>query len=300
MTMRREIVGVIVCSVAIAFLQPLGRDLAAEPAKANLKLLTWNIQMLPTALAFASADLQKGQALRAPWIIEYLNQRDYDIVVLQEVIDRKITSQLKAGLKEQYPYLVGPDSKMGIAGATGGILFASRIPLKYVAHIVYKNISGVDKLAEKGCVLVEAERDGVRFQVAGTHLQAGDDAMRDKEFVEIREGIVLPYRTEGVPQLLVGDMNVAATEKEFPELLLATEMRGFPLDDQAPFTVDGENSWNRPGKHGKHIDHVLLNPRGTGTTVLRQTVQRARRQHEGKTIDYADHYGVIAEVLLKK
>jgi endonuclease/exonuclease/phosphatase family metal-dependent hydrolase len=179
-------------------------------------------------------------------------------------------------------------------------LFASRIPLRYVAHVVYENSTGVDTLAEKGCLLVEGERDGVRFQIAGTHLQAGDDETRDKQFVEIRDRVILPHRQQGVPQILAGDMNVATTEDAFGALVEASEMSDFPLDDPHPFTVDGNNSWNRPDKRPKHIDHVLLNPRGTGTTIVRQTIQRARREHQGRIIDYADHYGVVAEVLIAK
>ncbi|MGD9724030.1 MAG: endonuclease/exonuclease/phosphatase family protein [Pirellulales bacterium] len=273
---------------------------ASSPPRANLKVLTWNIQMLPTALAFASDKLQKGQALRAPWIVEYLNERDYDIVVLQEVIDPPIAAQLKSGLKATYPHLVAADAKLGVAGCSGGILIASRLPLKYVTHCVYKNCTGVDKLAEKGCLLVEGARDGVTFQIAGTHLQAGDDATRDKQFAEIRDSVVVPHRREGVPLLLLGDMNVDVKEREFPLLLELTGTRNFPLDDPQPFTVDGHNSWNEPTKRSKHIDHVLVDPRGTGSTLLRQTVQRARREHEGKTIDYADHYGVIAELIICK
>lgn len=104
---------------------------AAEPtgAKANLRILTWNIQMLPTAFDRFSESLQREQKLRAPWIIEYLNGQDYDIVVLQEVIDPAITESLKQGIKERYPYIVAPESKMRIAGASSGILFASKIPL---------------------------------------------------------------------------------------------------------------------------------------------------------------------------
>jgi endonuclease/exonuclease/phosphatase family metal-dependent hydrolase len=286
---------VIVAGVACA-----SRVRAAEPAAAhNLKLLTWNIQMLPTALAFASEKLQKGQALRAPWIIEYLNAQDYDVVVLQEVIDHAITAKLKAGLQSRYPCIVAVDAKNGAAACSGGILFASRLPLKYVDHIVYEHLTGVDRLAEKGCVLVAGEVDGVRFQIAGTHLQAGDDEARDLEFAEIRNGIIAKHRQPGMPQILVGDMNVATTEPSYRLLLDATEMTDGPLDDPDPFTVDGKNSWNSPGKRGKHIDHVLINPRGTASRIVRQTVQRARREHEGKTVDYADHYGVIAEILLK-
>jgi phospholipase C len=262
-----------------------------------LKILTWNVQMLPTFPAVEP--LQKGQALRAPWIVEFLNTQDYDIVVMQEVIDKKMTELLKAGLKEKYPYQVAVDAKRGISGCSGGLLFVGKIPLKYVDHNVYKNISGVDAMAEKGCVLVEAEHNGVRFRIAGTHLQAGDEVAREKEIPEIAE-LLAPHQVDGVPQILLGDMNIAADEDLFGKLLETTEMKNFPLGDPEPFTTDGKNSWNRPNKRGKHIDHVLLNPRGTSTTIARQTVQRARREHEGKTIDLADHYGVVAEILFKK
>ncbi len=264
---------------------------------AMLKIVTWNIQMLPTFPAVEP--LQKGQAMRAPWIVEFLNAQDYDVVVMQEVIDKKMTELLKAGLKEKYPYQVSVEAKRGLAGCSGGILFVGKIPLKYVAHNVYKNISGVDAMAEKGCVLVEAEHNGVRFQIAGTHLQAGDDEAREKEIPEIAE-LLAPHQTQGVPQILLGDMNLSPDEAVYTKLLETTEMTSFPLDDPEPTTTSPNNSWRKPGKRGRHIDHVLLNPRGTGTTIARQTVQRARREHEGKMIDLADHYGVVAEILFKK
>lgn len=273
-------------------------DQAPAKGPTNLKVLTWNIQMLPT---FPPVEpLNKGQAMRAPWIVEFLNQQDYDVVCLQEVIDKKMTQLLKDGLKESYPHQVSVDSKRGVTGCVGGILFVSRIPLKYVDHIVYKNVSGVDAMAEKGCVLVEGERDGVRFQLAGTHLQAGDPKAREAEVPEIEEGILAKHRAEGVPVILLGDMNIGAGEPAFEMLLKTTRMTAFPLNDPRPFTTDGENSWNRSNKNPRHIDHVLLDSQGSSTTIERQTIQRARRQHEGKTIDLADHYGVAAEIQLAK
>jgi endonuclease/exonuclease/phosphatase family metal-dependent hydrolase len=269
----------------------------ATGATRRCKILTWNIQMLPTFPDVAK--LRKKQELRAPWIIDYLNAQDYDVVVLQEVIDKKMTALLKEGLKSQYPHVVSADGTLGFTGCSGGILFAAKIPLKYVAHIAYKNITGVDRMAEKGCVLVEAQLDGVRFQIAGTHLQAGDDDARRKEVPEIYEGIIGPHKTDGVPQLLAGDMNIDVGTDDYRLLLETTEMRDFPLDDERPFTTDGLNSWQKGQKKAKRIDHVLLNPRGTGTTIVRQTVQRARREHEGETIDLADHYGVVAEVVFE-
>ncbi len=235
---------------AVAAVACCGLLPAAEPnpeaAPARLKLLTWNIQMLPT---FPSVEpLRKMQAVRAPWIVEFLSAQDYDVVVLEEVIDKKITEELKSGLKPAYPYIVSVDAKRGLSGCSGGILFASKIPLKYVDHIVYKHISGVDAMAEKGVVLVELELGGMRLQIAGTHMQAGDDQMREKEIPEIYEGIIRPHHTAGVPQILAGDLNIGADEEAFQVLLKTTEMSNFPLDDPHPYTTDGENSWNRPNK----------------------------------------------------
>jgi hypothetical protein len=241
----------------------------------NLRVLTWNLQLLPTALDQFSAKLQKSQHLRAPWIIDYLNHQDYDIVVLEEVIDPGITEDLKRGLKEHYPYIVAPASKMGMAGASGGIFFAGRIPLQYITHIEFKHVAGVDALAEKGCTLVEAEKEGVRFQIAGTHLQAGHQDMKDMEYTK------------------------PGTDK-FDLLLKTTEMTAFAIDDPSPFTSDALNSWRQGKTHSGKPDHVLLNPRGTGTAIVRQTIQRARKEHEGKTIDLSDHYGLVADILLKK
>jgi endonuclease/exonuclease/phosphatase family metal-dependent hydrolase len=274
---------------------------ATAAAPAPLKMLTWNIQMLPTFPSVAA--LNKGQAMRAPWIIDYLNASDYSVVCLQEVIDPKMTALLQDGLKKTFPYIVSADAKGGFSGTSGGILFVSRIPIKYVDHIVYKNVKGVDALAEKGCVLVAGEHNGVPFQIAGTHLQAGFNEVKDKQIPEIAEGILQKHKQEGTPQFLVGDMNIDTADADRYALLLkTTEMQDFPLDDKSPFTVDSENSWKegKRKKGGGRIDHVLLNARGTKTTVTRQTVQRARREHEGKTIDLADHYGVVAEVTLEK
>ena len=75
-------------------------------------------------------------------------------------------------------------------------------------------------MAEKGCVLVEAELDGMRFQIAGTHLQAGDDEARAKGSArDLRRHHQARTAPSGVPQILVGDMNIDADEDGFQTLL---------------------------------------------------------------------------------
>ncbi len=274
---------------------------ADEAESPRFKVLSWNIQMLPAVSGVPA--LQKKQALRAPWIVEYLNGQDYDVVVLQEVIDHKITELIKIGLKDKYPCIITVDAVHGGSGCGGGILFASKLPLKLVDNIVYKNVSGADALAEKGCLLVEGQLGGMRFQIAGTHLQAGDPPTRRKELREIFTGLLQPHRAEGVPQILLGDMNIHVHDDDFRTLLSTTEMQAFPIDDPSPYTIDRANSWTPARKKNRGprlIDHVLLNPRGTHTRIVRQTIQRARREYEGETIDLSNHYGLVALVELKQ
>lgn len=289
---------VFLCSGAVRAADPPAKS--RRPATAKIKILTWNIQMLPTvATLIGQDDANRGQKMRAPWIIDYLNRQDYDIVVLQETLDYAVTAQLKQGLKKRYPHIVAPNAKLGLVSASGGVLFAGRIPLRYVAHAVYQNSVDVDALAEKGCTLVEAETQGIRFQIAGTHLQAGHGNVRRKQFAEIYDKILKPYAKSGVPQFLAGDMNVESGTEEYRQLLKTTGMRDFTVNDARPYTVDAKNSWKDSDQESVQIDYVLLNPRGTETTVTRLAIQRAKKEHEGKSIDLSDHYGLVAEVTLK-
>ena len=86
------------------------KQAAVAPAKpeTKLKVLTWNIQMLPTFLAPFSKDLQKLQHVRAPWIVDYLNGQDYDVICFQEAFDQKALAILEKGLRQKYPYMVFP------------------------------------------------------------------------------------------------------------------------------------------------------------------------------------------------
>src|SRR4051794_8059891 len=68
------------------------------PAQDTLKILTWNIQMLP--------NVTKGnsRATRAKAIVNQLNARDYNVVVFQELFHKRARRIVINGLKEKYPY----------------------------------------------------------------------------------------------------------------------------------------------------------------------------------------------------
>ncbi len=290
-------------AVVFAVLLVLGAPaFAAELAKDGVpvRMLTWNIQMLPTIVDAYSASLRKMQYERLPWIIEYLSRADYDVVCLQEVLDPIITPKLIEALEQTYTYIVEPQKEPGNM-LSSGVMFAAKFPITLVAFACFSQAASEDALASKGCTLVEGEIDGVRFQMAGTHLQAGHQEVRSAQYVEMGERILRPNRHEGVPQFLMGDFNTGRNETDrYAELLKATDMSDAPVDDPRPYSDDSSNSWN-PGHQGDDlIDHVLFNTCGTGSTIKCLKIQRPRHtMDDGRVIDLADHYGVIGDAVVK-
>ncbi|HOQ89552.1 MAG TPA: endonuclease/exonuclease/phosphatase family protein [Candidatus Hydrogenedentes bacterium] len=275
-------------------------DSSATPPPSDqnvaLKLLTWNIQLLPAGLEAFSSDLDKLQLTRVPWIVEFLNQSDYDVVCLQEVLDPTATNLLVNGLRATFPHIVMPP-KDPARLLSSGVLFAARVPIEQVDFVCYPDCSGVDCLASKGLTIIRGEKNGRAFMAAGTHLQAGSQTVRDRQYQSMADAIAR-HRKDHIPMFVMGDFNTAKGEPPYEQMLSKIAVRDFPVDDPKPYSVDAENSWKDSGQRPRLIDHIFLNPGVTGTTITRQTVQRARRNHQGKTIDLADHYGIVAESLL--
>ena len=56
----------------------------------TIKIVSWNVQMLPKVFQPFTKLTRKKQKIRAPKIIQYLNASDFDLIVLQEVFDKPI------------------------------------------------------------------------------------------------------------------------------------------------------------------------------------------------------------------
>ena len=65
-------------------------ELKATKATENdtIKIVSWNIKMVPKVLGLFTKSARKKQKDRAPRIIQYLNNTDFDIVILQELFDQ--------------------------------------------------------------------------------------------------------------------------------------------------------------------------------------------------------------------
>jgi endonuclease/exonuclease/phosphatase family metal-dependent hydrolase len=274
---------------------------ATELAKpeTQLKVLTWNIQMLPALLGPFSASLRKLQYVRAPWIVEYLNGQDCDVICLQEVFDQKAFGILKQGLQQKYPYMVFPQYASPFRALSNGVLFVSRVPIRYVDYAAYPGLRRIEWWTSKGCTLIEGVKDGLHFQMAGTHFPTGRQTGKDAAVAAIHDRL-LPERKSHVPFIALGDFNTNKGSPEYDRLLSALEVHDGTIDDPRPYTNDPDNTWKRgEGKTLKLIDHVLLNPNGTETAFVSLHVQRARHEYMGAPLDLSDHFGLASVIILK-
>lgn len=270
---------------------------ATVPKTTNVKIVSWNIQMLPNSLALFSAALRKKQRIREPWIVEHCNKNNYDVIVFQEVFDLDIKRKLKKDLKRSFPYQVDTRTTKGRL-TSNGIFIVSRLPMKYINHVIYQKGAHEDGWAAKGCTLVELDKSGVRFRIAGTHLQSGDSdeaiKHRDLQYQDIRTLLDSNF-VDSIPVFVMGDMNTQKSNTEkYNSMLEVIRVQDFPLDEDEPYTVDNKNSWNKNSK-AEQIDYVFLQKQHTSTKIFRQKVLRPKHEFKGKQIDLADHYGVVTE-----
>jgi phospholipase C len=266
----------------------------ATQAQDTLKLLTWNIQMLPDGFRWFSSSLRKLQHIRQPWVADYVNQGEYDVIVFQEVLDKTMRRRLRRALKKSYPYQVSTKIKAGYL-FSNGVLIVSRLPMKYLGHTIYKKGITADALAAKGCTLVEVQLKDKKIHIAGTHMQSGNSTaaqqIRDRQYIDIRQ-LFEKHQQENTPQLLAGDLNTERDKSPvFENMLAALNMQNFDINDPEPYTIDACNTWN-DHEQPSQLDYIFLQKNSSPATITHQKIIRPQGEYKGKLMDYADHYGI--------
>jgi endonuclease/exonuclease/phosphatase (EEP) superfamily protein YafD len=173
----------------------------------QIKIITWNIYMLPHLF------VHTGQAQRAAEIADALKTQDADIIVFEEAFDNKARNIIRNSLKAYFPYESGDPRKNSKWKTSCGVWIISKVPIEVMKQIFFKEANGADRLATKGAILVEGQKDGFCFQLVGTHLQADLNSgknvqpLRDKQYAEIKTQLLQPYANENIPQFIAGDFN---------------------------------------------------------------------------------------------
>lgn len=267
----------------------------------ELKLLTWNVFMLPPPINFSK------QKMRAPLIAQKLIDGDYDIVVLQEAFMNSTRETIARTIKDKYPYQEHlRKSRRLLHFVNSGLFIASRLPFKFLGHHYYNNCTHSDCLSSKGIFIVEVTtQTGQKIQLATSHLQAWEDEKAVKVRVaQIDEVKVFlkKYLKPGIPQILAGDLNIdGKVDTEYSQSLEHLGMSSTPLSGPIMgtngFFVD---CYKIPDKKSQEqwLDHFWLKENDTSIKVLRKTVVPFSGMLNDKECSLSDHHAVEAIIQL--
>lgn len=264
-----------------------------------VNILSWNIYMRPR-VAF-----HDGQVKRASEIVKELKDKNYDVIVFQEAFDNKARNIIWKGLKEKYPYQSGAPKHKYFFKVSTGVFIISKLPLEMLDHIYYSECGGSDCFAVKGATLVNVTKNGKSFQIVGTHLQAASGKkktateIRKIQYDEINAKLLKPYKKQGVPQFLVGDLNTKKSNEEaYNNLIKDLEMEDGEISGSKQYSSDGTtNDFKDADTEPKLIDYVLCKKNGAKLLFIKRTIEIFKSDWSKEHKDLSDHYAVLAEIV---
>jgi endonuclease/exonuclease/phosphatase family metal-dependent hydrolase len=259
--------------------------------KPDLKILTWNIYMLPHCSWF------HDNCRRARFIAGKLKYSEYDIILFEEAFDRRPRNILKEELESSFPYIYGPANYSFISvRANSGLWILSKIPLQRLEEIEFEYRYGIDAMSRKGAVLFQGLWNGQVFQLACTHLQADSpDLVRRKQCDEVAD-LLKKYSMEFIPQITCGDFNIEYDDQEnYKSMLTSLDSENGSLSGelQSSFDeIDNELARKINGK-SRLIDYILVRNANLFKSITRK-VKVFKGIQNNKVFSLSDHYGIEA------
>ncbi|EMO54137.1 sphingomyelin phosphodiesterase [Leptospira noguchii] len=248
---------------------------SVKKAPVGIKILTHNIFMLPKGIAnWAHLDRAK-QIANADYI------KNQDVIVFDEAFDTNSRKILLEGIRFQYPYqtdVIGRaknnwDETLGLyrrdAFLNGGVVIVSKWPIEEKIQYIFNDPGcGADWLANKGFAYVRINKNGKKFHVIGTHVQAQDStcadlgvSTRENQFNDIRNFI----RSKNIPKdetvLIAGDLNVIKGSSEYFNMIFRLNVNE-PKYIGVPYTWDTKTNaiaaYGFEKENPVYLDYILV------------------------------------------
>lgn len=263
----------------------------------EIKVLSWNVFMLPKPLKFS------WQKYRTKLIQEELKKVDHDVLFFQEAFVGSFQKAIKNAAGDRYPHSYYLKKRAFYYPMGSGVMVMSKHPFKILDKVYYKmnTCGGADCFASKGSVLIEVTfPSGKVAQFANTHLQSGD-TKGHKRLAQINQlkGMLEKNARPGVPQFLLGDLNIDSVEPEFHQSLDTLGMDYVDLQGPILYTNHLKNECYKTGGDGIHhewIDHIWSN--GADVKNAHMQVRVMDFEYNGTRCPLSDHHAVEATIPL--
>lgn len=266
---------------------------------AQITIMSWNMKMLPRG---GNVFLHHRPVKRAKLIPKKLMEEGADVIVCQEMFDGLAVRILRKKLKAMYPYCLGTKNRKVISyKRAGGVIMFSKYPMKEIKSIKYSRCKGIDCIGNKGSMLAEVEHPLKKFQVLGTHMQAGGG--REIKLSQYKEAGELLKRFEqpGVPQFAAGDFNTRNTDTVmYPQLLAALQAENGEFCTELKCTSDHllSDMYDYHPDRRNTVDYVFYKSNGVKPAVTTRSVMQYEQQWHKKHKDLSDHFAVVLKMCL--
>lgn len=304
--MQKWFVLILFCIISNCFQSsnPIPASPNPKAYEGKLKILTWNVQMVPRIGSIFSSSLRKMQEERTDWIIEHMNNTDYDMVLLQECFDNKFIDAAQERLAHKYPHTILPVRPHWFK-LSNGLMILSKYRLEKIENIVFRKLSHSDMFTAKGAIMVKVRLDSQNLYIVNTHLQADYDTkkyqdIRKEQLASIQSELIEKYvLRENEKVLVVGDLNIEEDLESAEYKSLAKEFRWkdwvYEFFKKPSHSFDKDNFWNKEYKQSCRLDYFLAN---FSSRIFRINIEKPKKLIGNKEIDLADHYGISAEFSL--
>lgn len=180
----------------------------------QLTLATYNVQIWPF---YADASNPPNHKVtRTLTIPQYLS--DYDVVAVQELFQNDAINSLGRSLRSEFinimqqngfSYHYGPIEEAELP-LSGGVVVFSHWPIEQSQQALYNHCSGDDCLAAKGISYIKINKNGMRYNIIASHLNAlknDNQAIQTQQINELRTFVSNLQLPTIEPTVLLGDFN---------------------------------------------------------------------------------------------
>jgi len=244
--------------------------------------------------------MHDDQIERAKEIVKAVLNDSMDIIVFEEIFDRKARKIITKGLKPVFNYTAGPGKK-GILKLNSGVMIFSKYPIINTAIVYFDDCKEADCLAKKAVVYSEIQlKENKKINLLGTHFQAiGGPVFRKirARQMDIMQKTAEKNMKEGAPVVFAGDFNISENDSLFIRLLSVFKVKHKPVISKRKNSSDADNYYKQGDTGGSLIDHIFLNENGSTATLENIEVVRKEYYKDGNARDLSDHYLVRAKLI---
>ena len=255
----------------------------------TLKVMSWNIYMLPPLLKFT------GKKKRAEAIADTVAKMDYDIIVFEEAFHKGARKRIERKIQEAYPYRLGPAFPKKISIKTSdGIWIVSKFPIQEIDKIRFIERAGIDKMARKGALMIKMEKNEQPFYIIGTHLDdAGTLDIRISQLKQVKSELIDRYSKDSIPIILAGDLNISKYDLiGMDSMLNILNVKDYEISGHRKLSYDYTSNSLAYGNYQGTLDHIFLFPKNINVVKTRFSIPLFEKRWSKKEKTLSDHYPI--------